>query len=334
MRIIPIKILVVDGSPGFRASLSRAMDADGGLQVVGTVGSAAEAEQAVRKLQPDAVVLEASAQTSRTAGDIGRIDPSGNLFFLVVGSQPQQFPPSLRKGKIDFARKPVSQNRDDFSAFCNEVFVKIKISARPVSQKNVGSAESSEEKGTRIIAIGASTGGTEATAEIIRNLPGGLPGIIIVQHMPAGFTRMYAERLDSISKLHVSEAKDGDRVLSGSALVAPGGKHMILKKDSMGYYVKCVEGERVNGHCPSVGVLFESVAAVAGRGAVGVILTGMGKDGAEGLLKMKAAGAFTIGQDEASSVVYGMPMVAYEIGAVTRQVPLKEIAGILIKQFH
>lgn len=142
---------------------------------------------------------------------------------------------------------------------------------------------------------------------------------------------MYAERLNSISKLHVTEAEDGDRVLSGSALVAAGGKHMTLKRDSRGYYVKCAEGERVNGHCPSVGVLFDSVAAAAGSVATGVLLTGMGRDGAEGLLKMRQAGAFTVGQDEASCVVYGMPMVAYQIGAVVKQAPLSEIASILIQ---
>lgn len=183
-----------------------------------------------------------------------------------------------------------------------------------------------------IIAIGASTGGTEATAQVLEKLPANIPGIVIVQHMPAGFTRMYAERLDKNTALNVSEAKDGDRVKRGSVLIAEGGKHMRLAKDIHGYFVKCSSGERVNGHCPSVGVLFSSVAHTAGADAIGVILTGMGSDGAEGLLEMRKAGAYTIGQDKNSCVVYGMPMVAYEKGAVARQAPLSAIPGIILSK--
>lgn len=185
-----------------------------------------------------------------------------------------------------------------------------------------------------IIAIGASTGGTEATAQILENLPADMPGIVITQHMPPDFTRMYADRLDRICKLSVSEAKDGVRICPGTAVVAAGGLHMYLKKDSQGYYVHCAPGEKVNGHCPSVGVLFDSVAQCAGRDAVGVILTGMGQDGAEELLHLRQAGAFTVGQDQKTCVVYGMPMVAYNIGAVMQQAPLEQIADILIKRVH
>jgi two-component system chemotaxis response regulator CheB len=183
-----------------------------------------------------------------------------------------------------------------------------------------------------VVAIGASTGGTEATAAILRDLPAEMPGIVIVQHMPANFTRMYAERLDRVSRLKVSEAKTGDRVEPGTALVAPGGKHLYLRKDAKGYYVRCARGEKVNGHCPSVDELFNSVAAAAGKEAIGVILTGMGRDGARGLLSMRRAGAYTIGQDRESCVVYGMPMAAYELGAVKVQAPVEKIAGMLSSQ--
>jgi two-component system chemotaxis response regulator CheB len=182
-----------------------------------------------------------------------------------------------------------------------------------------------------IIAIGASTGGTEATLKILKKLPKTFQPILIIQHMPPGFTKMYADRLTKICKMEVREAIDGDRVMQGVALIAPGDKHMRLKKDEKGYYVSCKKGEKVSGHRPSADVLFDSVAEIAGKKSVGIILTGMGKDGASGLLNMKNAGAFTIGQDEKTSVVYGMPMVAYNIGAVTVQAAIDDIYDILIK---
>jgi two-component system chemotaxis response regulator CheB len=152
--------------------------------------------------------------------------------------------------------------------------------------------------------------------------------------MPPGFTKMYADRLDKLCKVTVSEAKDGDRVKRGHAMIAAGDKHMVLKRSAEGYYVSCIAGDKVSGHCPSVDVLFESVAKVAKRDAIGVLLTGMGRDGAKGLLNMKKEGAYTIGQDKQSSVVYGMPMVAKEIGAVIKQAPCQDIAGLIIRQLE
>jgi two-component system chemotaxis response regulator CheB len=185
-----------------------------------------------------------------------------------------------------------------------------------------------------IIAIGASTGGTEAILEVLKQLPANIPGILIVQHMPAGFTKMYADRLNRLCNFSVLEAQNGDRVKQGQALIAAGDKHMTLEKDFKGYYVKCAAGEKVSGHCPSVDVLFHSVAKTAGKDAMGVILTGMGKDGADGLLEMRKNGSFTIGQDKQSCVVYGMPMVAYDIGAVVKQAPCQAIAGIIIQKLN
>lgn len=184
----------------------------------------------------------------------------------------------------------------------------------------------------RIIAIGASTGGTEATLTVVKDLPANTPGIVIVQHMPPVFTKMYAERLDHVCSMTVKEAENGDRVRQGLILLAPGGdRQMRLAQDARGYFVKLEQGAKVSGHCPSVDALFESVARVAGANAVGVILTGMGGDGAVNLLKMRKAGAYTIGQDEASCVVYGMPMVAYNLGAVVDQLPLDAIGGALLR---
>ena len=178
-----------------------------------------------------------------------------------------------------------------------------------------------------VVAIGASTGGTEAIFDVVKDFGTDIPGVVVVQHMPPGFTKMYAKRLDDQCRLQVKEAETGDRVLPGRMLIAPGGDmHMHLVKVNGAYQVECKKGPRVNGHCPSVDVLFDSVARVAGANALGIILTGMGGDGANGLLAMRKAGARTIGQDESTCVVYGMPKVAYDLGAVQYQEKLFNIA--------
>jgi len=182
-----------------------------------------------------------------------------------------------------------------------------------------------------IIAIGASTGGTDAIVEVVRDLPADSPGVVIVQHMPAGFTKMYAQRLDRVCRMSVKECEDGDRVEQGKIILAAGGYHMRLAKDARGYYVKSTQGPKVSGHCPSVDALFESVADAAGSKAIGVILTGMGADGAKGLLKMRQSGSYTIGQDKDSCVVYGMPMAAKNIGAVEKQLPLERINAEILQ---
>jgi two-component system chemotaxis response regulator CheB len=185
------------------------------------------------------------------------------------------------------------------------------------------------EKHNNIIAIGASTGGTEAIYSILSSLPPTVPGIVVVQHIPPVFSRMYAERLDSQTSLKVKEAENGDYADPGSVLIAPGDRHMKIRKIGNRYQVECFSGDKVNGHCPSVDVLFESVAKEAGGCAVGIILTGMGYDGAKGMLAMRRKGCRTIGQDEGSSIVYGMPKVAFDIGAVEIQAALRDIPKML-----
>ncbi|MCL2058932.1 MAG: chemotaxis-specific protein-glutamate methyltransferase CheB [Oscillospiraceae bacterium] len=193
-----------------------------------------------------------------------------------------------------------------------------------------GAGASARKSAIEFIAIGASTGGTNAIADIMTALPAGLPGIIIVQHMPADFTGMFAKRLHSSCAMSVFEAKSGDRILPSTALVAPGSYHLRIAKTGDSYSVLVQPGDKVNGHCPSVDVMFSSAAETAKGKAIGVLLTGMGQDGAKGLLEMRKAGAKTIGQDEKSSVVYGMPKVAYDIGAVGYQLPLNQIASRII----
>ena len=180
------------------------------------------------------------------------------------------------------------------------------------------------------MALGASTGGTEALEQVLRCFPEDMPPVLVVQHMPAGFTKLYSERLNRNCKVEVKEAEDGDRLRTGLVIIGAGEHQLKLCKDGRGYYVTSRPGEKVSGHCPSVDVLFTSVAEVAKSNAIGAIFTGMGRDGADGLLKMRNAGAFTVGQDKETCVVYGMPMEAYKIGAVQVQAPLYRMADIIM----
>jgi two-component system chemotaxis response regulator CheB len=220
--------------------------------------------------------------------------------------------------------------------FVSELIAKIKIAAAAnvsdVKRHFSTPITAGAFKGLRncIIAIGASTGGTAAIDSLLRAFPQDMPGTVIVQHMPAVFTRMYAERLNNLCAVEVKEAKTGDVVLPGRVLIAPGDYHMRIKRFDTGYKIDCFQGEKVNGHCPAVDVLFNSVAEQTGNNAIGIILTGMGNDGAGGLLKMRRMGAKTIGQDEQSAVVYGMPKVAFEIGAVQEQAALDLIPKRLL----
>ena len=183
-----------------------------------------------------------------------------------------------------------------------------------------------------VIAIGASTGGTEAILEVVRQFPANMPGVVITQHMPAGFTAMYAERLNRLCKMDVKEAQNGDKIRPGLILLAPGGLQMRVVRMGAGYAVTCTPGEKVSGHCPSVDVLFDSVSSTVRDKAIGILLTGMGADGAAGLLRMRKNGAYTIGQDKETCVVYGMPMEAYKIGAVCTQAPLSSIPQIVLNR--
>lgn len=209
-------------------------------------------------------------------------------------------------------------------------------SAAPTAQ--VVSAASGKraklKKSEALIALGASTGGTEALEKVIKNFPADTPPVIIVQHMPAGFTKLFSERLNRSCQMRVKEAEDGDRLERGLIIVGAGEYHLRLCRDARGWYVSSKPGEKVSGHCPSVDVMFNSVADVAGPQAIGAILTGMGRDGADGLLRMRKAGAFTVGQDKETCVVYGMPMEAYNCGAVEVQAPLQKIAEIILNQLY
>ena len=260
--------------------------------------------------------------------------PQFALRVVVISALSDKVFDALNAGAVDFVAKPSISDRRQLEEFIyKELLPKIKI-ASTARIGNVNRAApnplmqryASKDRNI-IVAIGASTGGTEAVCSVVKEFGPDIPGIVVVQHMPPGFTDMYAKRLDHECRIRVREAQTGDQVLPGQLLLAPGGdRHMRIVKVGSGYQVECRQGPKVNGHCPSVDVLFESVAKAAGRDALGIILTGMGGDGAKGLLAMRKAGARTIGQDESTCVVYGMPKVAYDIGAVEYQEKLHDIA--------
>jgi len=342
MILSAIKVLIVDDSAFFRSALQKILSSDPHIKIIGTAANAFEAEKKIKELSPDVITLDVELPDMRGTDFLKKIIPNNSLPVVLVSSSNMDIFEALDAGAVDFVKKPNVHNDSDFSAFCSELAVKIKIASSAKVRKIVVQPPSyplpelhaGGGPHKHLIAIGASTGGTEATLEILKQLPADIPGIVVVQHMPAGFTKMYAERLDRICKISVSEAQDGDRVRQGHALIAAGENHMTLKKDVTGYYVHCAPGPKVSGHCPSVDVLFDSVAKAAGSDAVGVILTGMGKDGAAGLLNMRKAGASTIGQDKQSCVVYGMPMVAFDIGAVETQASCQAISGLLIQKIN
>ncbi|HHV31956.1 protein-glutamate methylesterase/protein-glutamine glutaminase [Caproiciproducens sp. LBM24188] len=338
-----IRVLIVDDSLFFRTALQKALAQDQSLEIVGTASSATDAERKIKELEPDVVTMDVEMPDMKGTDFLRKLIPVHPVPVVLVSSTNIGIFESLDAGAVDFVRKPEGQNGNDFQLFCNELSVKVKIaSTAKVTKKNASAPFSglplpklkADDESEHVIAIGASTGGTEATLEILKQFPPNIPGIVIVQHMPVGFTKMYADRMNRICQFEVREAQNGDRVRAGLALLAPGDKHMTLAKDYKGYYVKCASGDKVSGHCPSVDVLFRSVAHTAGRDAIGVILTGMGRDGAQGLLEMRKSGSYTFGQDKASSVVYGMPMVAYDIGAVVKQAPCQSIAGLIIQRLN
>lgn len=339
MKLNRIKVLVIDDSLFFREALSRGLSSDPALEVVGAASDPFEARDKIIELEPDVLTLDVAMPKMDGIQFLKELMPQYPVPVVVISSAGDKVFDALRAGAVDYVKKPEIKKPEDVQKFYSEIIVKIKIaSVAKVGRikRNPAPVHAAPEKHGSMrhvmIAIGASTGGPEAITQVIRNLPETTPGIAIVQHMPPVFTKMFAERLNSICKMEVLEAHDGDAMKTGRVLIAPGGCHMELKRGHDGYYVKCFPGEKVNGHCPSVDVLFNSFAACAEGGAVGVILTGMGGDGAKGLLNMKQHGAYTFGQDEKSSVVYGMPHVAWQIGAVDKQAPLDEIP-VLIQRY-
>lgn len=294
---------------------------DGDSFSVSTVISAAKVPCIVMSegkiSEKEAAVLGAAGYIRKPAADSDCI----TFCSLAAAKLIFAYSTALRK---EWNAKGGNDEMRDISESCGRIVPIMPTAAERFAAKKAG------ERGY-VVAMGASTGGTDALECVIRSFPEDMPPVLVVQHMPAKFTKLYAERLDRICAVRVEEARDGMRLEKGLCLIGAGGLHMTLENDARGYYVKCAAGAKVSGHCPSVDVLFGSVAAAAGKRAVGVILTGMGADGANGLLEMHKAGAYTIGQDKDSSVVYGMPMEAYKLGACDEQRPLKNIGAAVCR---
>jgi len=335
-----IRVLIVDDSATARAVLSDILSGDPMIEVVGTASDAYIARDKIVELRPDVICLDVEMPRMDGITFLKRLMHYMPIPVIMVSSLTQAGAKTtleaLESGAVDFVPKPHSHIYDGKDEMRDELIAKIKIASRvKVKQhllRNTAQANTTSlaETTNKILAIGASTGGTEALKDVLMGLPRNAPGTIVVQHMPANFTGAFAERLNSLCAMEVREARNGDSITPGLVLIAPGDYHMVVRRSGARYYVEIGSGEKVSGHRPSADVLLNSVAKIAGANAIGVILTGMGGDGAKGLLAMRNAGARTIGQDEESCVVYGMPKVAYELGAVENQLPLSKIANAIL----
>lgn len=348
-----IKVLIVDDSPIYREALARGLAKEPAIEVIGSAADPFDARDLIPKLRPDVMICDIEMPRMNGIAFIRRLLPQYPLPVIVVSAIGGAVFEALQAGAVDFVGKPDVRAAGGVERFMQQLTEKVKAAfqakvtlAAPASGRRSAESWSASEPGPvpqslaapasqgayardRVIVIGASTGGTEAIASILRRLPGTMPGIAIVQHMPPVFSGMFAERLNRLTDLTVKEVETGDELAPGQVLIAGGGQHLKLCKDGGRYRAACFPGEKVNGHCPSIDVLFNSAARECGGRAIGVLLTGMGYDGARGLLAMRRRGAVTIGQDERSSVVYGMPRAAFELGAVGRQASLDDMPAIL-----
>lgn len=328
----PARVLVVDDSAIARQTFSKELSRDPGIEVVGTAPDAYVARDKVLKLEPDVITLDLEMPRMNGLNFLRKLMHYHPLPVIVVSSLTPKGGDlciaALEAGAVEVICKPgagypltdmVVELTDKIKAASR---VRTRSRPRPFSEVAAPVQFPSAAKAGKIVAIGASTGGAEALRHVLSAMPENAPPILVVQHMPEHFTRAFADRLDGICRMRVKEAVDGDAVVTGQALIAPGNSHMLLKRAANRFYVEVKQGPLVCRHRPSVDVLFRSVARSARASAIGILMTGMGKDGSKGLLEMKESGALTMAQDEASCVVYGMPREAVEIGAADHIVPL------------
>ncbi|MCP4567114.1 MAG: chemotaxis response regulator protein-glutamate methylesterase [FCB group bacterium] len=338
-----IRVLIVDDSAVVRKIFSNELSRDPQIEIVGTAPDPYVARDKIVRLKPDVLTLDVEMPRMDGITFLRKLMRHHPLPTVVVSSLTAKggelAMEALDAGAVEVMSKPGSAYTvGDMSV---ELIEKIKAASRvkPVRTSDKAASTGSSisklslsKTTNKVIAIGASTGGTQALSDVLQALPGNTAGIVIVQHMPENFTRAFADRLNSICDLEVKEASDGDTVIPGRALIAPGNYHMMLNRSGAKYFVRVKEGPLVNRHRPSVEVLFKSTARYAGANAVGVILTGMGNDGAQGILDMKNEGAATIAQDEASCIVFGMPKEAIKTGGVDEVKPLSKIPATILSQ--
>lgn len=339
-----IRVLNVDDSALMRQVLASLLAKDPEIEVIGSAPDPYVAREKIKALNPDVITLDVEMPRMDGITFLEKLMRGHPMPVVMVSSLTeagcQTTLRALELGAVDFITKPKIDLREGMDEVAQDLIAKVKAAAcAKVKPDAVGAkretkpltAGSAMIKTTdTIIAIGSSTGGTEAVKEVLEVLPPNTPPVLITQHMPERFTKTWADRMNGLCRISVKEAEDGDSVLPGHALVAPGGYHMALERSGARYTVRINQDPPVNRHRPSVDVLFASVARYAGANAVGVILTGMGGDGAKELLTMKQAGAFTIAQDEASCVVFGMPKEAIKLGGVDKVLPLGDIAGAIL----
>ena len=337
-----IRVLVVDDSAVARTMIIQGLSQHPRIEVVGYAVNALDAKAKIPRLSPDVMTLDVEMPGTSGIEFLKQLLPDHPLPVILVSSLNLRVFDALAAGAVDFVRKP--DGTESRQSFIDTLAQKVVVASyAKLPQRRAGSPAASSsvqplglskpggvDLDHTIIGLGASTGGTEATLEVLKRLPADIPGMVIVQHMPTGFTKMYAERLNRLCRMEVREAKNGDEIHRGLALVAPADLQARVVRMGSRYTLSCMPGEKVSGHRPSVDALFTSMASVVKCQMVGIIMTGMGRDGADGLLKMRKAGAYTIGQDKDSCVVYGMPMVAYDIGAVMVQASCENIAGVLL----
>ncbi len=343
-----IKVLVIDDSSMFRRIIAKQLQEHTDLEVVGTAKDTYEARDKILQFRPDVLTLDIEMPGMNGIEFLKILMDQHPIPTIVISGADGRCFEAISAGAVGFVDKPNANTMNDFS---NDLASKIKEASvakldktkysktnsvqvnNPVQKRNtLGNQNIRRQSYKDIIAIGASMGGVEAVGKLLRQLPLGLPGIVITQHMPPVFTKKYAERLNKECLINVLEGKDGDEVLSGYAYIAPGALQMGIVKKNNKYILEVKEGEKISGHCPSVDYLFESVAKEAKENAIGVILTGMGSDGAKGLLDIKKARGYTIGQNRQSCVVYGMPMAAMNIGAVLKETSLEMIPNAILNQ--
>ncbi|HSX72742.1 MAG TPA: protein-glutamate O-methylesterase CheB [Shinella sp.] len=339
----PARVLVVDDSPTMRGLITAVLNADPEVNVIGQAGDAMEARNAIKQLNPDVVTLDIEMPNMNGLEFLDKIMKLRPMPVIMVSTLTHRGAEAslmaLEIGAFDCVGKPQPGDARPFGDLAEKVKAAARAQRRQVrtdvpplapTAANVNPA-AAYKPGRRVIAIGASTGGVEALIAVLQKFPVNCPPTVITQHMPPTFTKSFADRLNRLCAPVVQEATDGARLEIGKIYLAPGGERHLQVANPHAPCCRLVERDPVNGHRPSVDVLFDSVAELAGRNAVGVILTGMGRDGASGLLKMRHAGARTIGQNEKTCVVYGMPRVAFELGAVEHQFPLSSIGEEILK---
>ena len=339
-----IKVVIVDDSALIRSILTEIINSQPGLEVVGAAPNPLVARELIKQTNPDVLTLDVEMPKMDGLDFLERLMRLRPMPVVMISSLTERGSEitmrALELGAIDFVTKPKLSIADGMRDFAELIADKLRAAA----QARIVRRDTTAPGGVRLpsldnplisseklIIIGASTGGTEAVKSFLMQMPSDAPGILITQHMPPGFTRSFAKRLDTLCKITVSEAQGDERILPGHAFIAPGDSHLLLARSGANYVTKLDQGPPVNRHRPAVDVLFDSAAKTAGKNCVGVILTGMGKDGAAGMLRMREAGAFNVAQDEASCVVFGMPKEAIAVGGVHEIAPLNDLPGIVLE---